>query len=414
MNLELFIAKRLFAKDKSGNNFSRPIVSVAVWGISVGLAVMILSVAIVTGFKTEITEKVVGFGSHIQIVNYDNNSSYETLPISENQEWFEAVKNTPGVQNMNKFIIKGGIIKTDEYLHGAVFKGIDTDFKWDFFSQYLVEGSVLQINDSVRSDSILISEYISKALNINVGDRIFAHFIQDPPRMRRFTVTGIYNTQLEDLDKLFVFTDIRHLRRLNDWEDNQISGFEIYISDFRQLFDYDLTITRIVGNTYTKDGDFVKVKNITDDYSNIFDWLSLLDMNVWVILGLIIAVAGFNMVSGLLVIILERVNMIGIMKSVGASSFNIGKVFIYHAAFLIMKGLLRGNLIGIGLCLIQLYTGLIKLDPSSYYVSKVPINLDIIHILILNGGTLMITTIMMILPSIIISKISPAEAIRFN
>jgi lipoprotein-releasing system permease protein len=414
MKLEYFIAKRLLIKDNSGNNFSRPIVSVAVWGISIGLAVMILSVAIITGFKNEISEKVTGFASHIQIVNYDNKSSYETLPISKEQDWIEEVKSLPGVKSLNTFILKGGIIKTNEYIHGAVFKGLDSDYPEDFFNQYLIAGNVFNICDSVRNDSVIISEYIANALHLKIGDRFDAHFVQDPPRMRKFTVAGIYNTQLEELDQLFVFVDIKHPRRLNNWEEDQISGFEIYIEDFRKLFDYDLLITQIVGNHFTRDGSLLRVKNITDDYSNIFDWLSLLDMNVWVILGLMLAVAGFNMVSGLLVIILERVNMIGVLKSLGATNFSISKIFIYHAAILIFKGLLRGNIIGIGLCLIQYYTELIKLDPSSYYVAMVPINIDIIHILVLNIGTLLITVIMMVLPSFVVSKISPSEAIRFN
>lgn len=414
MNTELFIAKRLLSKDKSGNNFSRPIVSVAIWGISLGLAVMILAVAIVTGFKNEITSKVIGFGSHIQIVNYDNNTSYETFPISENQDWIDEVKNIPGVKTFNKFIVKGGIIKTDEYLHGAVFKGIGEDYSWEFFNQYMVDGTPISVIDSIRNDSILISEYIANALHIEVGDRLGAYFIQDPPRMRMFTVAGIYNTQLEDLDKLFVIVDLKHLRRLNNWEDNQISGFEVYIEDFNRLFEYDLKITRIIGNHFSEDGSLLKVKNITEDYSNIFDWLSLLDMNVWVILTLMLLVAGFNMVSGLLVIILERVNMIGILKSMGATNYNIGKVFVYHAGFLIAKGLFWGNIIGLSICLLQYYFGIVQLDPASYYVSEVPINLNIIHVLLLNIGTLLITTLMMILPSFIVSKISPSEAMRFN
>lgn len=414
MQLEYFIARRLLSKDKTGNNFSRPIISVAIWGISIGLAVMILSVAIVTGFQNEITQKIIGFGSHIQIVNYDSNSSHETSPISKNQEWINDIKNIPGVVNINKYITKGGIIKTDEYLHGSVFKGIGEDYSWDFFDQHLVAGKIIDISDTTVSNLIVISEYIANSLNLDVGDRLDAYFIQDPPRMRRFKIAGIYNTQLEELDKLFVFVDIKHLRRLNNWEEDQISGFEIYVDDYKKLYDYDMQITRIVGNQFTKDGSLLRVKNITHDYSNIFDWLALLDMNVWVILGLMLTVAGFNMVSGLLVIILERVNMIGIMKSLGATNFSIGKVFIYHAAFLIIKGLLIGNIIGISLCLIQNYTGLIQLDPSSYYVSTVPINLNIMHIVILNLGTLLITVIMMILPSFIISRINPSEAIRFN
>jgi len=232
--------------------------------------------------------------------------------------------------------------------------------------------------------------------------------------MRKFVVAGIYNTQLEDLDKIFVFVDIKHLRKLNDWQDDQITGFEIQVEDFSNLLEYDKEVTRIVGNNFSPDGSMLKVRSIQEDYPGIFDWLSLLDINVWVILILMVSVARFNMVSGLLVTILERVHMIGILKSMGAENLRIEKIFIYVAGFLIGRGLLIGNVIGIGLCLVQMYTGAITLDPESYYVATVPINLDVFHILILNAGTMLVTIFMMTLPSMIISRISPADSIRFN
>ncbi|HOZ30910.1 MAG TPA: FtsX-like permease family protein, partial [Bacteroidales bacterium] len=320
----------------------------------------------------------------------------------------------PGIESVNKFIVKAGILKTDEYLHGVVFKGIDTDFNWKFFNQYMVEGDTLVIADSVKSNNVVISQYIAKALKLKVGDSFAAYFIQDPPRMRKFNVLGIYNTQLEDLDKIFVFVDIKHLRKLNDWEDDQITGFEINVDDFSKILEYEIAVNRIVGNNFSPDGSMLKVKNIQEDYPGIFDWLSLLDINVWVILILMVSVAGFNMVSGLLVIILEKVNMIGILKSLGAENIRIEKVFIYVAGFLIGRGLLFGNIIGIGLCLIQMYTGVITLDPESYYVSTVPINLNVVHIIILNVGTMIVTLLMLTVPSMIISRISPADSIRFN
>lgn len=414
MNLELFIAKRLVSKRHSKGSFSRPIVAVAIGGIAIGLAVMILSVAIVTGFKNEVSEKVIGFGAHLQIVNFDNNSSYETLPITQNQAWLGDITQLDGIRSINKFIVKAGIIKTDEYLHGAVFKGIDTDYDWSFFKQYLIEGDTLSIDDSIRSGNIVISEFIAKALKVKLGDDLGAYFIQDPPRMRKFTVCGIYNTQLADLDKLFVIVDIKHLRKLNNWEDDQITGFEIQVDDFSNLIDYEIKVNRLVGYDFSPDGNVLKVRSIKDEYPGIFDWLSLLDVNVWIILFLMLAVAGFNMVSGLLVIILERINMIGVMKSMGARNIQIEKVFIYFAGFLISRGLLFGNIIGIGLCLIQMFTGVITLDPESYYLSQVPINLNIWHIIILNVGTMLSTIIIMVFPSKIISKISPVDSMRFN
>lgn len=375
---------------------------------------MIISVSIVTGFKKEISQKVIGFGAHLQIVNFDNNTSYETYPITENQDWVDDITEIEGIETINKFIVKAGIAKTDEYLHGVVFKGVDNDYDWRFFKQYLQEGDTLIVNDSAKTNNVVISQYIADALNLKLGDKLGAYFIQDPPRMRKFTVSGIYNTQLEDLDKLFVLVDIKHLRKLNDWEDDQVTGFEIHVEDFSKLVEYEKEVNRLVGNNFSPDGSMLKVRSITEEYPGIFDWLSLLDINVWVILILMLVVAGFNMVSGLLVIILERVNMIGIMKSMGARNVQIEKVFIYFAGFLISRGLIIGNVIGIGLCLLQHFTGIITLDPESYYVSTVPVNINILHIFVLNVGTLIATIIMMILPSMIVSKINPADSIRFN
>ncbi|MDR2011192.1 MAG: ABC transporter permease [Bacteroidales bacterium] len=414
MNLEFYIARRLIKKNEYRNGFSRPIVSIAIAGISVGLAVMIVAIAIVTGFKKEIAEKVIGFGAHFQVVNFDSNKSYETLPIYQEQDWVEIVAKMDGVKSIHKYIQKAGIAKSDETLHGVVFKGIDSDFKWDFFEQYLLEGETLTIIDSVRTNNVVLSKYIADALGLKLGDSFGAYFIQDPPRMRRLTVSGIYDTQLEELDKIFIFIDIKQLRRLNDWQNDQITGFEIVIDDFSKLTEYEIILNRLIGNHFSKGGSMLKVRSVKDEYPGIFDWLSLLDMNVWVILILMVTVAGINMISGLLIIILERVNMIGILKSLGARNISIEKIFLYFAGFLISKGLLWGNIIGIGICIIQYYTGIITLDPSSYYVSTVPVNINILHILLLNAGTLIITLLMMILPSLIVSKISPAESIRFD
>lgn len=414
MNTELFIARRIVSRKHSKNSFSRPAVLVAVLAIALGLAVMIVAVAIVTGFKKEISEKVIGFGAHLQIVNYDNNSSYETLPITKNQEWVDDIAEMQGIESINMYIVKAGIVKTEDNLHGVVFKGIDRDYNWKFFNQYLIEGDTLIIADSVKSNGVVISKYIADALNLKLGDSFAAYFIQDPPRMRKFTITGIYNTQLQDLDKIFVLADIKHLRKLNDWQDDQITGFEIHVSDFSKLVEHEIAINRIVGNNFSPDGSALKVTNIGEEYPGIFDWLSLLDINVLVILILMISVAGFNMISGLLVIILERVNMIGILKSMGATNFKVGKVFVHVSGFLITRGLLIGNVLGLGLCLLQKYTSIITLDPESYYVAVVPVNIDLLHILLLNVGTLVITVAMMILPSMIVSKISPADSIRFN
>lgn len=414
MNTELYIARRMLRGEKNKGNYSRPIVNIAVTGIALGLVVMILAVAILTGFKQEIRNKVSGFGAHLQVTNYDNSSSFETRPITENQEWIEPVSELEGVQNIQRYITKAGIIQTEEYLQGIMLKGVDTDFNWKFFRQQLVDGHVPQISDSSKTNEALISQYLANQLMLSVGDDLRMYFIQEPPRMRKFIISGIYDSELEELDKIFVFADIKHLRKLNNWEDDQISGFEILIDDFDKLIEMDRKATRIIGNNYSPDRETLTVKNITTQYPQIFDWINLQDTNMWVILILMVLVAGFNMVSGLLIIILERANMIGTMKSLGATNFTIRKIFLYHAGFLITRGLLWGNLIGIGLCVLQQSFGLITLDAASYYVSTVPVNLNLLHLLILNIGTMLITVLMLIVPSMLVTRISPSEAMNIN
>ncbi len=400
-------------KQRRSGGFSRSILGIAVAGIAVGLAVMLVSVAIVTGFKNEISRKVIGFGAHIRVTNYDSNSSYETVPISGEQTWVSSLREMDGVKSVDRYIVKAGIVKTADYLQGVVFKGVDEEYNWSFFEEYLVDGKLLEINDTARINGVLVSQSIANVLNLKVGDSFAAYFIQNPPRMRKFTVEGIYNTQLEEFDKMYIVADIKHLRKLNDWKDGQVSGFEVMIDDIDQLDEMERKVSKTCCS-YNPDGEILKVTNIRQEYPGIFDWLSLLDMNVWIILGLMVAVTGFNMISGLLVLILERVNMIGILKSMGATNVSVRKVFLYFASYLTIKGLLWGNVIGILLCVLQYYFGIIHLDPASYYVSTVPINLDIVNILLLNAGTLVVIVVMMILPSFIVSKITPADSMRFD
>lgn len=413
MRYEFFIAKRLVAKQRQAGGFSRAILNIAVAGIAIGLAVMIISIAVVTGFKAEITRKVVGFGSHIQITNYDSNSSFETLPISQQNEQVEALKQKPWISNLNRYILKAGIVKANDYMQGVVFKGVDSDYDWTFFADNLVAGSILQITDSLRSDDVLVSESFANVMNLQCGDSFAAYFIQQPPRMRKFRIAGIYNTQLEEFDKMYVFADIKHLRKLNNWQEGQITGFEVNLSNFDKLDEHVEQIEKAV-ISYSPDREILQVTSIRNLYPGIFDWLSLLDMNVWIILGLMVAVTGFNMISGLLVLILERVNMIGIMKSLGATNRSVRRVFLYFASYLTIKGLFWGNIVGIILCIVQKYFGIIKLDPASYYVSTVPINLEILPLLLLNICTLVLIVAMMIVPSLIIAKIRPAETVKFE
>lgn len=414
MNFPYFIAQRLIKGRREGTSFSRPINVIAITGIAMGLAVMILAVAILTGFKQQIREKIVGFGSNIQIVNFDSNISFETAPVHQGQDFIEKIRNIPGISHIQVFATKAGIIRTDEDFQGVVLKGLGSDFDWSFFSSNMVDGEAFTVSDTLRTDKVIISQKISDMLRLRTGDSFAMHFVQDPPRMRKFTVSGIYETSLEEFDKIYVFCDIGHIKRLNGWEDDQISGFEIFIDDFDRLDDMTEAVRDAVGYRFAEDAEQFKITNIRIKYPQIFDWLNFQDVNVIIIIALMLIVAGFNMISGLLILILEKTNMIGILKALGSDDGTIRRVFIYQAAWLIGKGLLWGNLIGTGLAFIQLKTGLISLDPSSYYIKTVPINLEPAHILILNAGTMAAILFMLLVPSKLISRITPVKAIRYD
>ncbi|MFP4448206.1 MAG: ABC transporter permease [Bacteroidales bacterium] len=414
MNIELFVAQRLL-KDKSGKQkISRPIVSIAVVGVALGMAVMILSVAIVTGFKSEIRQKMIGFGSHIQILNHDTNTSYETLPVDRNQPFYPGLDSIDGIKHIQAFGIKAGILKTKEDIQGAVLKGIDTDFDWSFFKKNIIKGEIIEISDSIRTDDVVISNYLAKLLKLDTSDYVAMYFVEDPPRMRRFKISGIYDTGLEEFDKKFILADIKHIQKLNNWSENQVSGFEIIISEFSRINEIASFLKHEFTYQIDEDGSKLRVMPITQKHPQIFDWLNLTNVNVYVILILIILVAGINMISGLLIIILERTSMIGLFKSFGSKNWSIRKIFLYFTTFLVGKGLLWGNIAGITICLLQQQFGIFTLDPSTYYLDVVPININILHILLLNAGTLAATFLMLILPSYIITRISPIKTIRFN
>jgi lipoprotein-releasing system permease protein len=406
LNTEFFISKRITSKSQS-DSFSRPAVRIAIISITLGIAVMIIAVSIVTGFKKQISEKVIGFGSHIQITNYDANASLEAKPIEKNQSFYPSMNNAEGIRHIQVFANKAGIIKTDNDIQGVILKGIGSDFDWDFFKDKIVSGKSFVVKDCTKTNDILISKIIAQKLKLKVGDDFIMHFIQDPPRMRKFKITGIYETGMEEFDKLYVIGDIFHVQKLNDWTPNQVAGFEVLIKDFNKL-------DEMAAYVYENIGYNLNSKSIKELYPQIFDWLKLQDMNVYIILILMVLVAGINMISTLLILILERTNMIGILKALGAKNWSIRKIFLYNAAYLIGRGLIWGNIIGIALCLLQLTTGIIKLPQESYYVSVVPINLNIFHILLINFGSLIICLLMLIIPSYIVTKITPVKAIRFS
>ncbi len=407
MNYELFIARRIVFSKQDKSMISRPIVRIALISVALGFAVMILALAIVTGFKKEIRDKVIGFGAHVQISNYDENNSYETKPVDRNQPSVQKLKSVAGIEHIQVFATKAGIIKTKDELQGVVVKGIGSDYDWSYFGKKIIEGKSFVVNDSAKSDAAIISKNISKKLNLKVGDDLIMYFIQQPPRARKFKITGIYETGLEEFDNLYVICDIAHIQKLNDWNVNQVGGFEITINDFDKLDE--------IGNkVYTSISSDLNARTIREIYPQIFDWLNLQDVNGIIIIVLMLIVAGMNMISALIIIILERINMIGTLKSLGSESFSIRKIFVYVASFLIGRGLLWGNIAGIGLVLLQKYFHLIHLDQQSYYISYVPVNITILYLVLLNVGTILCCVAMMILPTLIITKISPLKALRFS
>ena len=417
MNSELFISRRLFF-DKTNRQFlSQKIIRIALFGIALGLAVMIVSVAVVTGFKNEVRNKVIGFGSHIQVVNFDSRNSYELSPISSNQPFLHKINSIDEIKSIQVFATKPGIIKTEEYIQGIVFKGVSSRYNWDFFQKNLIAGRLPQLNDTARVNEIILSEQVSKLLKLKLDDSTILYFVIEneiTPRLLQLKVCGIYRTGLEEFDNLFVIGDIKQIQRLNSWKANEISGFEIEVFNFSKIEETEQLVRNAVVEYREDNSNILRTENIARMYPQIFDWLKILDMNVWVILILMILVASFNMISGLLVLILERSSMIGILKALGSTNWSIRKIFLYLSVFLTSRGMLWGNIIGVALILIQKIFEVIKLDPTTYYVDVVPVNFSLMHLLFLNIGSIIITTIMLVIPSYLVSKISPEKSIRFD
>lgn len=415
MNAELFIAKRIYKGEKNNKKkVASPAIKIAIAGIALGLAVMIIAVCIIVGFKNEVRGKVVGFGSHIQITAFETNNSYEHPPIALSDSLSQILSSNKEIKHFQEFITKPGIIKTDNDFMGVVLKGVGESYDWDFFKTNMLEGDVIHRNDTSTTNSAIISKSIASKLHINVGDRFTCYFVQDPVRARRFDIVGIYETNFEDWDKLFIITDKEILGKLNDWEEDLVSGIEVLVNDYSNL---DITTQNLffqMSSYNDRLGNALYTRSIKDINPMIFNWLSLLDMNVWVIITLMLIVSGFTMISGLLIIILERTNMIGMLKSMGARDLSIRKVFLYLSAFLIGRGMLWGNIIALIFCFIQDRFQILKLDPSTYYLSAVPVDLNPLYIILLNVGTLIVSLLMMIGPSYLVAKITPSKSIRFE
>jgi lipoprotein-releasing system permease protein len=405
MNVELFIAKRLTSK--GSHRFSQPIIRIATLAIALSLAVMILATAVVTGFQKEIRDKVIGFGSHIQVTHFSDGNSYESQVLHQSDSLQAVLSALPEVAHVQSFATKAGIIKTKEEIHGVVLKGVGSDFDRQFFKQHLNAGEVEVYNDTLTSSRVLISQYMADLLQLNTQDKFVMYFVQQPPRARQLVVGGIYETGLSELDELIVIADIRHIQKLNGWTPSDVGGLELNITDFEQL-------EAVTEKVYHSIGFDLNAQNIQQLQPQIFDWLQLQDLNVQVIIFLMILVAAINMITALLILILERTQLIGVLKALGAPNWSIRKVFLYNAGYLIAKGLFWGNLFGLGLALLQQQFQFIQLDEATYYMSTVPIHLQVGPILLLNIGALIICWLMLIIPSYLITKITPIKAIRFD
>lgn len=417
MNFPLFIARRIYS-DHIGDQqkVSKPAIRIAVAGVAIGLAVMIISVCVVLGFKHTIRDKVVGFGSHIQVANfYTLQSSAIDQPIAIGDSMINVLKKTEGVKHVQRFAMKQGILKTDNDFLGVMFKGVGPEFDSTFIHKNMVEGSIPHFSDQQSTNRILISKDMANKLRVKAGDRIFAYFIGDGGvRTRRFTISGIYQTNLAQYDKTTCFCDLYTARKLNAWTDDMVTGAELTVNDFKQLSTTANDIISRINRTQDKYGNTFSSKTIRELSPQIFSWLDLLDLNVWIILAIMTAVAVVTMISGLLIIILERTTMIGVLKALGARNSTVRHTFLWFAAFIIGKGLLIGDALALALILLQKFTGFAKLDPQTYYVDVVPVELDWMLIVALNVATMLIALFVLIAPSYLVSHIHPAKSMRYE
>ncbi|GEC73568.1 lipoprotein-releasing system permease protein [Flavobacterium flevense] len=411
MNLEYFIAKRLITAKENKSSISAPIIKIAISAIAIGMIMMIVSVATGIGLQQKIREKISAFNGHIIIANYDNNQSEATLvPVSKNQKFYPEFRSVPEVNHIQAIASKAGIIRTADAFEGIVFKGVGTDYKWDNIKEYLVSGRLPNLVEALNAE-VLISQYLANRLKLKVGDGFNTFFMKEGqnklPNIRRFKVVGIFNSGFQEFDATYILGDIRHMQRINKWKADQVGAFEVFVNDFSKI--------EAIGNeVYEHTASTLDSKTIVEKYGYIFEWLQLFDFNIVVILIVMILVATINMVVALLVLILERTQMIGILKAIGASNWSVRKMFLYNASYLIFRGLFWGNLIGISILLIQKYFGVIELNPENYYVNQAPVYINLFYVLLLNLLTVGVCLLVLLIPSYIITKITPVRAIRFD
>lgn len=415
MNLPYFLAHRIYAQNDDKRKVSRPAIRIATIGVAIGLAVMIVSVCVVLGFKHSIRDKVIGFGSHIQVAEYNALMGGDGRAVQMDDSVMSVLSHIQGVKHVQRFAYRQGILKTDDDFLGVMFKGVGPEFDSTFIHKNMVEGSIPRFSDKVSGNKLLISKNMADKLHLKTGSRLFAYFIDyTGVRMRRFTISGIYQTNLTQYDNTICFTDLHAVAKLNGWPADVAGGAELTINNFEQLDDVERTVIAKVNRTTDHYGNTFASKTIKEVSPQIFSWLSLLDLNVWIILAIMMCVAAVTMISGLLIIILERTQMIGLLKALGAGNATVRHTFMWFSAFIIGRGLLWGNLVGLGLVALQYVTGLVKLDPATYYVSTVPVEVNLLYVVLLNIGTLIISLFVLIAPSYLISHIHPAKTMSYE
>jgi len=410
LNFELFIAKRIISNKSYKSSVSAPIIKIGIAAIAIGIIVMLIAIATGFGLQQKIRDKVVAFNGHIEITNYDTNASDESQqPISKTQDFYPKFTAVDGVEHIQAVATKFAVIRTEENFEGVVVKGVGADYNWRYFKEFLVAGRLPDFSGK-RNEEILISKYLADRLKFNVGDKfqtLFGDDLNQLPRIINYEIVGIYNSGFQELDEKFALADIRHIQRLNKWTDDQIGSFEVFIKDFNRIKEKQEDVYRSIPS-------LLNATAVTQKFYTVFEWIKIFDNNTYGIIAIMIVVAGINMITALLVLILERVQMIGILKALGGANTSIRKIFLYNAAYLIGLGLFWGNLIGLSLLLVQKYFKLFPLNPDTYYVTEAPVYISIDYILFLNLGTFVACLLMLLIPSAIISKVSPVKAIRFN
>lgn len=415
MNFPLFIARRIYGSQDNRRKVSKPAITIATVGVALGLAVMIVTVSVVLGFKHSIRDKVVGFGGNITVANFLSLNSSDQFPVAMGDSMTNVLKAVPGVRHVSRYALKQGILKTDDDFLGVMLKGVGPEYDETFLKQNMVSGTLPVFSDSKSQNKIVISTRMAEKLNVKAGDRIYAYFINGQGiRTRRFTISGIYETNLQRFDETMCFTDLYTCVKLNGWEGSQTSGAELEVDNFDNLQPIAERVAAKVNRTVDRYGNTYSSATVQELNPQIFSWLDLMDLNVWIILALMVAVAGVTMISGLLIIILERTRMIGVLKALGARNKTIRHIFLWFATFIIDRGLVIGNIIGLGLIALQRYTGLVRLDPQTYYVSKVPVEFNWPIIIALNVATLLICVFVLVAPSYLVTHIHPAKSMHYE